>query len=88
MQQKCKILLYYSLCGYLQFWVANPKSDHKSATVCSLISCKILMVRQMSENCQGLQLYGHYAHELQKVSIELPWFAVLATDRKTANVII
>ena len=31
------------------------------------------------------QLYGHYAHELQKVAIELPQFAVLATDRRTAT---
>ena len=31
-------------------------------------------------------VYGHYAHELQKVSIELPRFAVLASVHRTANV--
>ena len=31
-------------------------------------------------------VYGHYAHELRKVSIELPWFAVLASVHRTATV--
>ena len=31
-------------------------------------------------------MYGHYAHELRKVSIELPWFAVLASVHRTATV--
>ena len=31
-------------------------------------------------------VYGHYAHELQKVSIELPRFTVLASVHRTATV--
>ena len=31
-------------------------------------------------------MYGHYAHELRKVSIELPRFAVLASVHRTATV--
>ena len=31
-------------------------------------------------------MYGHYAHELRKVSIELPRFAVLASFHRTATV--
>ena len=50
------------------------KSDHRTATVCCFVSCKILMV------------YGHYAHQLRKVSIELPRFAVLESVHRTATV--
>ena len=31
-------------------------------------------------------MYGHYAQELRKVSIELPLFAVLASVHRTATV--
>ena len=31
-------------------------------------------------------VYGHFAHELRKVSIELPRFAVLASVHRTATV--
>ena len=41
----------------------TPKSVHKTATVCSFVSCKILTVRQY----------------VRKVSIKLPRFAVVWT---------